>query len=216
MTSSNGNIFRVTGHLCGGIHRSSVNSPHKGQWRGALMFSLIGAWINRWVNNGEAGDFNTLSRSLWRHCNVAVTFWAHVFVYLGFTPNSPYTAKPCSTWTHHDGHGSWFIAGQSSLVSASEETKISGAGRRFNIKMSSYQYRKSHCGDKTVVRSSYLHNGISYSGKMASLYWISPLVPGVPCSMIAYAVWGCIIFKLWQGHFQFDLVLFALFLIYLT
>ena len=25
-------------------------------------------------------------------------------------------------------------------------------GPRFNIKMSSYQYRKSHCGDKTVVR----------------------------------------------------------------
>ena len=36
--------------------------------------------------------------------------------------------------------------------------------------MSSYQYRKSHCGDKTVVRSSYLHNGISYTGKMSSLY----------------------------------------------
>ena len=33
-----------------------VNSPHKGQWRGALMFSLIYAWINRWVNKGEAGD----------------------------------------------------------------------------------------------------------------------------------------------------------------
>ena len=45
-------------------------------------------------------------------------------------------------------------------------------GPRFNIKMSSYQYRKSHCGDKTVVRSSYLHNGISYTGKMPSLYWI--------------------------------------------
>ena len=39
-----------------GIHRSSVNSPHKGQWRGALMFSLICAWINGWVNNHEAGD----------------------------------------------------------------------------------------------------------------------------------------------------------------
>ena len=38
------------------IHRSPVNSPHKGQWHGALMFSLIFAWINRWVNNGEAGD----------------------------------------------------------------------------------------------------------------------------------------------------------------
>ena len=39
-----------------GIHRSLVNSPHKGQWRGALMFSLICAWINGWENNREAGD----------------------------------------------------------------------------------------------------------------------------------------------------------------
>ena len=39
-----------------GIHRSPVNSPHKGQWRRALMFSLICARINGWVNNGEAGD----------------------------------------------------------------------------------------------------------------------------------------------------------------
>ena len=39
-----------------GIHRSPVNSPHKGQWGGALMFSLICAWINGWVNNREAGD----------------------------------------------------------------------------------------------------------------------------------------------------------------
>ena len=49
-------------------------------------------------------------------------------------------------------------------------------GPRFNIKMSSYQYRKSHCGDKTVVRSSYLHNGISYTGKMSYLYWIGTLM----------------------------------------
>ena len=39
-----------------GIHRSPVNSPHRGQWRGALLFPLICAWINDWVNNGEAGD----------------------------------------------------------------------------------------------------------------------------------------------------------------
>ena len=39
-----------------GIHRSPVNSPHKGQWRGALMFSLICVWINGWVNNRQAGD----------------------------------------------------------------------------------------------------------------------------------------------------------------
>ena len=39
-----------------GIHLSPVNSPHKkGQWRGALMFSLICVWMNDWVNNREAG-----------------------------------------------------------------------------------------------------------------------------------------------------------------
>ena len=39
-----------------GIHRSPVNSPHKGQWRGDLMFSLIRAWTNGWVNNRDYGD----------------------------------------------------------------------------------------------------------------------------------------------------------------
>ena len=40
-----------------GIHRSLVKSPHKGAWRGALMFSLICAWTNKWANNGDAGHF---------------------------------------------------------------------------------------------------------------------------------------------------------------
>ena len=40
-----------------GIHRSPVNSPHKGQWHGALMFSVICAWINGWVNSRGDGDF---------------------------------------------------------------------------------------------------------------------------------------------------------------
>ena len=39
-----------------GIHRSPVNSPHKGQWRGALMFSLICVGLKGWINNHEAGD----------------------------------------------------------------------------------------------------------------------------------------------------------------
>ena len=39
-----------------GIHRSPVNSLQKGQWRGALMFSLICVWIYDWVNNREVGD----------------------------------------------------------------------------------------------------------------------------------------------------------------
>ena len=42
--------------ICVGNSPVPVNSPHKGQWRGALMFSLIYAWINDWGNNHEAGD----------------------------------------------------------------------------------------------------------------------------------------------------------------
>ena len=57
----------------------------------------------------------------------------------------------------------------------SQQHPILHPGAWFNIKMLSYQYRKSHCGDKTVVRSSYLHNVISYTGKMTSLYWIRAL-----------------------------------------
>ena len=45
--------------ICAGNHRSPANSPHKGQWRGALMFSLICARINGWVNNGETGDLRS-------------------------------------------------------------------------------------------------------------------------------------------------------------
>ena len=57
-------------------------------------------------------------------------------------------------------------------------------GPRFNIKMTSYQYRKSNCGDKTILRPSYLHNGISYNGKTTSLYWIEAQVsPGSHISL---------------------------------
>ena len=48
--------FPRYGTFVRGIHRSPVNSPHKGQWRGALMFSLIHAWTNGWINNRDAGD----------------------------------------------------------------------------------------------------------------------------------------------------------------
>ena len=51
-----------------GIHRSPVNSPHKGQWCGALMFSLICVLINDWVNNRGAGDL----RRHRGHCDVIV------------------------------------------------------------------------------------------------------------------------------------------------
>ena len=55
MTSWNGNIFRVTGPFSRGIHRSPVDSPHKGQWR-TLIISLICVWTNGWATNCDAGD----------------------------------------------------------------------------------------------------------------------------------------------------------------
>ena len=38
------------------FHQSPVHSPHRGQWRGALMCSLICAWTNSSVTNRDAGD----------------------------------------------------------------------------------------------------------------------------------------------------------------
>ena len=63
-----------------------------------------------------------------------------------------------SLWRHRDEMDSYGVTQDS--------------GGWFNIKMTSYQYRKSHCGDQTILRPSYLHNGISYTSKMSSLYWI--------------------------------------------
>ena len=52
-----------------GIRRSPVNYPHKGQWRGALMVSLICA-LNRQLSIQSYRKVGDLRRSLWRHCNV--------------------------------------------------------------------------------------------------------------------------------------------------
>ena len=42
--------------LCAGNSPVTGEFPYKGQWRGALIFSLICAWTNGWVNNREAGN----------------------------------------------------------------------------------------------------------------------------------------------------------------
>ena len=70
-------------------------------------------------------------------------------------------------------------------------------GPWFNIKMTSYQYRKFHCGDKTILRPSYLHNGISNIGKKTSLYWIRALA-----ALLAHTSWGwavgCLLWVFWR------------------
>ena len=53
-----------------GIHRSPVNFPHKGQWGGALMFSLICALDKRLSKQSRDLWFETPLRPLWLHCKV--------------------------------------------------------------------------------------------------------------------------------------------------
>ena len=59
--------------ICAGNSPVPGEFPHKGQWRGAWMFSLICVWINDWVNNREAGDL----RRHRTHYNVIVIYWCH-------------------------------------------------------------------------------------------------------------------------------------------
>ena len=57
-----------------GIHQWAVNSPHKGQWHGSLIFSLICAWTNGWVDNRNAGDLRR------HHANWDVTVMRQIDV----------------------------------------------------------------------------------------------------------------------------------------
>ena len=69
MTSSNGNISALLAFWTG-IHWSPVNSPHKVQWRGTLIF-LFDLRLNKRLNKQSWGWwFETPSPSLWRHRNV--------------------------------------------------------------------------------------------------------------------------------------------------
>ena len=119
-----------------GIHRSPMNSPHKGQWRGVLVFSLICAWINGWVNNRDAGDLK-------RH-------GAHydVTVMPSYTADpSPLAQHPCIhnvTKTHL-----W------SLLSVLNNAFTRIPGPRLNIKRSFHAW-DSHYKDKAIWRSGQL------------------------------------------------------------
>ena len=85
--SSNRNIFCVTGPLYREFPSHWWIPPHKGQWRRALMFSLICAWTNSWVKNRDAGDFRRLCAHYdltvmfpWEQHNTSFTLKSHTVV----------------------------------------------------------------------------------------------------------------------------------------
>ena len=84
-----------------GIHRSPVNSAHKGQCRGALMSSLMCALINVWVNNREAGYFR-------RHrTHYDVTIMLHCFRLL--LMQAGYTVEQNSLFNRVKSHCIWWV-----------------------------------------------------------------------------------------------------------
>ena len=74
-----------------GIHRSPVNSSYKGQWCGALMFSLISAWVNSWVSNGQAGD---LRRHRAHYDVIIIMLWGRLISSVGNGDNTLWQLLP--------------------------------------------------------------------------------------------------------------------------
>ena len=83
-----------------GIHWSPVNSQHKGQWRGALMFSLICVWRNGWVNNREVGDL----RCHHTHYDDIVMLWANTLRLLQNGGHLEEDICTCILWNKDHGY----------------------------------------------------------------------------------------------------------------
>ena len=66
-----------------GIHRSLVNSLHKGQWRRALMFFFDLHQNKRLSKQSRGWWLEMLSCTLWRHCNVKMSSYRNTFCITG-------------------------------------------------------------------------------------------------------------------------------------
>ena len=119
--------------LCAGNSPVPVNSPHKGQWRGALMFSLICIWINGWVNNREAGDL----RRHRGHYGVSV-----MKVYILVNSFRPSNAYMCQ-----EGSPSLPVQCQAIIWTNARLLLIGTLGTNFNeisIKIYTFSFKKMH------------------------------------------------------------------------
>ena len=125
MTPSNGNIFRVTGLLCGEFTGY--------RWRGALMFPLI-CPNKRWSKQSLGWWFETPSRSLWRHRNVLL------YIRTSRVPAIPLSASDACT-----------LKISRDLAWHTSRHWLQNWGVCLDIKLSSYQYINPPVKDKTVL-----------------------------------------------------------------
>ena len=85
MTSSHGNIFHVTGRLCGEFTGDQWIPTQRPVTRTFDVFFDLR--LNQRLSKQSWGWwFERLSRSLWRHCNVIMNF-----IILHINPSTPYT-----------------------------------------------------------------------------------------------------------------------------
>ena len=132
------------------------------------MFSVIKMVLNLQNVLGESDQSNILTNPIcpiFHNAPFVTEMYAHLC----------YKMVYCGIWESGLYHANW------------------QPGSWFNIKMSSYQYGKSHCGDKMIVRSFYLHNGKSYTDRMASHYILNQppgfyMILVITCHCNAYVI----------------------------
>ena len=98
-------LLRQTQMMMALLAICAVNSPHKGQWRGALVFSLLCAWINTWVNNRKAGNLRFHRAHyhvtvMWVAYSAAWITWRFTGICTATCPFDCFTPPPPLTHPH--------------------------------------------------------------------------------------------------------------------
>ena len=111
------------------IRGSPVNSPNKGQWRGALMFSFICAWTNGWVSNRDAGDLRRHS------AYVDVTVMALIKQHRTYSVANMVLTVFISVWRSHILNGFDVQAGNDYQISKNSNAMlVAKVGHHFHSK----------------------------------------------------------------------------------
>ena len=154
-----------------GIHRSTVTSPHKGQWREALMFSFICASTNDCANNRDTGDLR-------HHCThydiTAMNYLLYSCIKVWpFHPANLYTLVIQVGLSHFIAFcsliSSWNMVQFNWILLAAVTMVENRPGPCFNIKTVIPKIEAPIKMISGLVRPSYLYNWISYTGKMVFL-----------------------------------------------
>ena len=103
MTTSNGNISCYWPFVRE-IHPSPVDFPHKGQWCGALVFSLFYAWTNGWANNRGTGHVAHYDVTVMSSAMLSPSWSSRQWVRYIHSSNKELPQWHQDVINHHPGH----------------------------------------------------------------------------------------------------------------